>query len=157
MTEAHSKHHIKSKFWQFEGHSVQMVNLKHNCRHIGQTLQTDMSVGRKQSSVAAHRFHELIQNNYQQDGTFGLSFISGLFVLHSTCFELQGVHHQEFHFLLYRQSLAYCVIFFCIAPVPLRVLFPTVCVFGTIVMMHGTMNLKKNPWIEFVILTLRSL
>ena len=40
----------------------------------------------------------LFQNNYQQDDTFGLSFISGLVVLHSTCFELQGAHHQEFHF-----------------------------------------------------------
>ena len=38
------------------------------------------------------------QNNYQQDDTFGLSFISGLVVLHSTCFELQRNHHQEFHF-----------------------------------------------------------
>jgi len=38
------------------------------------------------------------QNNYQQDDTFRLSFISGLVVLHSTCFELQGAHHQEFHF-----------------------------------------------------------
>jgi len=36
--------------------------------------------------------------NYQQDDTFGLSFISGLVVLHSTCFEFQGAHHQEFHF-----------------------------------------------------------
>ena len=41
---------------------------------------------------------QLFQNNYQQDDTFGLSFISGLVVLHSTCFELQGAHHQEFHF-----------------------------------------------------------
>jgi len=40
----------------------------------------------------------LFQNNYQQDDTFGLSFISGLVVLRSTCFELQGAHHQEFHF-----------------------------------------------------------
>ena len=64
------------------------------------------------------------QNNYQQDDTYGLSFISGLVVLHSTCFELQGAHHQEFTFLLYRQSLAYCVIFCCIPPVLLRVLFP---------------------------------
>jgi len=40
----------------------------------------------------------LFQNNYQQDDTYGLSFISGLVVLHSTCFELQGAHHQEFHF-----------------------------------------------------------
>jgi len=60
------------------------------------------------------------QNNYQLDDTYGLSFISGLVVLHSTCFELQGAHHQEFTFLLYRQPLAYCVIFCCIAPVPLR-------------------------------------
>ena len=51
----------------------------------------------------------LFQNNYQQDDTYGLSFISGLVVLHSTCFELQGAHHQEFNFLLYRQPLAYCV------------------------------------------------
>ena len=41
---------------------------------------------------------QLFQNNYQQDDTFGLSFISGLVVLHSTCFELQGAHHQEFNF-----------------------------------------------------------
>jgi len=47
MTEAHSKSRNKSKFWRFEGYSVQMVNLKHNCRHIGQTLQSDMSTGRK--------------------------------------------------------------------------------------------------------------
>jgi len=40
----------------------------------------------------------LFQNNYQQDDTYGLSFISGLVVLHSTCFELQGAHHQEFTF-----------------------------------------------------------
>jgi len=40
----------------------------------------------------------LFQNNYQQDDTCRLSFISGLVVLHSTCFELQGAHHQEFHF-----------------------------------------------------------
>ena len=52
---------------------------------------------------------QLFQNNYQQDDTFGLSFISGLIVLHSTCFELQRAHHQEFTFLLYRQPLAYCV------------------------------------------------
>ena len=52
----------------------------------------------------------------------------GLVVLHSTCFELQGAHHQEFTLLLYRQPLAYCVIFCCIPPVLLRVLFPTVCV-----------------------------
>ena len=67
----------------------------------------------------------LFQNNYQQDDTYGLSFISGLVVLHSTCFELQGAHHQEFTFLLYRQPLAYFVIFCCIPPVLLRVLFPT--------------------------------
>jgi len=42
-------------------------------------------------------FTQLFENNYQQDDTFGLSFISGLVVLHSTCFELQGAHHQEFH------------------------------------------------------------
>ena len=41
---------------------------------------------------------QLFQNNYQQDDTFGLSFTSGLVVLHSTCFELQGAHHQVFHF-----------------------------------------------------------
>ena len=40
----------------------------------------------------------LFQNNYQQDDTYGLSFISGLVVLHCTCFELQGAHHQEFTF-----------------------------------------------------------
>jgi len=66
----------------------------------------------------------MFQNNYQQDDTYGLSFISGLVVLHSTCFELQGAHHQEFTVLLYRQPLAYCVIFCCIAPVLLRVLLP---------------------------------
>ena len=65
-----------------------------------------------------------LQNNYQHDDTYGLSFISGLVVLHSTYFELQGAHHQEFTFLLYRQPLAYCVIFCCIPPVLLRVLFP---------------------------------
>ena len=63
----------------------------------------------------------LFQNNYQQDDTCRLSFISGLVVLHSTCFELQGAHHQEFHFLLYRQPLAYCVIFCCTPPVLLSV------------------------------------
>ena len=52
----------------------------------------------------------LFQNNYQQDDTYRLSFISGLVVLHSTFFELQGAHHQEFTFLLYRQPLAYCVL-----------------------------------------------
>jgi len=52
---------------------------------------------------------KLFQNNYQQDDTYGLSFISRLVVLHSTCFELQGAHHQEFTSFLYRQSLAYCV------------------------------------------------
>ena len=60
------------------------------------------------------------QNNYQQDDTYGLSFISGLVVLHSTCFELQGAHYQ-FTFLLYRQPLAYCVIFCCIPSVGERV------------------------------------
>ena len=35
----------------------------------------------------------LFQNNYQQDDTYGLSFISGLVVLHSTCFELRGTEH----------------------------------------------------------------
>jgi len=40
----------------------------------------------------------MFQNNYQQDDTYGLSFISRLVVLHSTCFELQGAHHQEFTF-----------------------------------------------------------
>ena len=39
---------------------------------------------------------QLFQNNYQQDDTFGLSFLLGLVVLHSTCFELQGAHHQEY-------------------------------------------------------------
>ena len=39
----------------------------------------------------------MFQNNYQQDDTYGVSFISGLVVLHSTCFELQGAHH-EIHF-----------------------------------------------------------
>ena len=58
-----------------------------------------------------NKYSELFQNNYQQDDTYGLSFISGLVVLHSTCFELQGAHHQEFTFLRYRQPLEYCVIF----------------------------------------------
>jgi len=40
----------------------------------------------------------LFQNNYQQDDTYGVSSISGLVVFHSTCFELQAAHHQEFHF-----------------------------------------------------------
>jgi len=40
----------------------------------------------------------LFQNKHLQGDTFGLSFISRLVVLHSTCFELQGAHHQEFHF-----------------------------------------------------------
>jgi len=52
----------------------------------------------------------MFDNNYQQDDTFGLSFISGLVVLYSTCIELQGAHHQQFTFLLYRQPLAYCVL-----------------------------------------------
>jgi len=60
---------------------------------------------------------------YLRDDTYGLSFISRLVVLHSTCFELQGAHHHEFTFsTLYRQSLAYCIIFCCIPPVLLRVL-----------------------------------
>ena len=42
----------------------------------------------------------LCQNNYQHDDTYGLSFISGVVVLYSTCFELQGAHHQEFTFSL---------------------------------------------------------
>ena len=50
---------------------------------------------------------QLFQNKHQQDDTYGLSFISRLVVLHSTCFELLGAHHQEFTFsTLYRQSLA---------------------------------------------------
>jgi len=49
-------------------------------------------------SIKSTSSSDQFQNNYQQDGTFGLSFISGLAVLHSTCFELQGAHHQEFHF-----------------------------------------------------------
>ena len=36
--------------------------------------------------------HKLFQNKHQQDDTSGLSFISRLVVLHSTCFELQGAH-----------------------------------------------------------------
>ena len=53
----------------------------------------------------------------------GLSFISRLVVFYCTCFELQRAHHQEFTFsALYRQSLAYCIIFCCIPPVLLRVL-----------------------------------
>jgi len=56
------------------------------------------------------RWQTFDQNNYQQDDTYGLSFILGLVFLHSTCFELQGAHHQEFTFLLYRQPLAYCVL-----------------------------------------------
>jgi len=63
------------------------------------------------------------QNKHQQDDTYGLSFISRLVVLYSTCFELQEAHHQEFTFsTLYRQSLAYCIVFCCIPPVLLRVL-----------------------------------
>ena len=33
---------------------------------------------------------QLFQNKHQQDDTYGLSFISRLVVLYSTCFELQG-------------------------------------------------------------------
>ena len=92
--------------------------------------------------------HRLFQNNYQQDDTYGLAFISGLVVLQSTCFELQEAHHQEFTFLLYRQPLAYCVIFCCIPPVLLRVLFHKCHLvgnyFGKIIMIHGTMNVKKK-------------
>jgi len=83
-------------------------------------------LGRKTSTVVVkHLFAkwpltcnsvQLFQNNYQQDDTYGLSFISRLVVLHSICFELQGAHHQEFTFFLYRQSLACCVIFCCIYP-----------------------------------------
>ena len=40
----------------------------------------------------------LFQNNYQQDDTYGLSFISGVVVLHSICFELQGAHQKVFSF-----------------------------------------------------------
>jgi len=69
-----------------------------------------------------YTFWMLFQNNCQQDDTYGISFISGLVVLHSTCFELRGAHHQKFTFLLYRQPLAYCVIFCCIPPVLLCVL-----------------------------------
>jgi len=69
---------------------------------------------------------QLFQNKHQQDGTYALSFISRLVVLYSTCFELQGAHHQEFTFpTLYRQSLAYCIIFCCVPPVLLRVLSET--------------------------------
>ena len=69
------------------------------------------------SQMKHKEVHHVFQNNYQQDDTYGLSFISGLVILHSTCFELQGAHHQEFTFLLYRQPLAYCVIFCCVPPV----------------------------------------
>ena len=30
---------------------------------------------------------------------------SGVVVIHSTCFELQGAHHQKFTFFLYSQPL----------------------------------------------------
>jgi len=40
----------------------------------------------------------MFQNKHQQDDTYGLSFISRLVVLYSTCFKLQGAHHQEFTF-----------------------------------------------------------
>ena len=49
----------------------------------------------------------LFQNNYQQDDTFRLSFISELVVLHTTCFELQGAHHQEFHFFTVQAASGY--------------------------------------------------
>jgi len=39
-----------------------------------------------------------LQNNYQHDDTYGLSFISGVVVIHSTCFELSEAHHQVFIF-----------------------------------------------------------
>jgi len=39
---------------------------------------------------------QLFQNKHQQDDPYGLSFISRLVVLYSTCFELQGAHHQDF-------------------------------------------------------------
>jgi len=68
-------------------------------------------------SVWSSKWVKLFQNNYQQDDTYGLSFISGLVVLHSTCFELQGAHHQDFTFsTLYRQSLVYCIIFVLFHP-----------------------------------------
>ena len=74
----------------------------------------------------------LFQNKHQQDDTYGLSFISWLVVLYSTCFELQGAHHQEFTFsTLYRQSLAYCITFCCIPPVLLRVLLQLVTTYQT--------------------------
>ena len=64
----------------------------------------------------------LFQNKHQQGDTYGLSFISRLVFLYSTCFELLGAHHQEFTFsTLYRQSLIYCIIFCCIPPVLLHV------------------------------------
>ena len=52
----------------------------------------------------------LFQNNYQHDDTYGLSFISGVVVIHSTCYEFRKAHHQEFILSLYRQPLAYCVL-----------------------------------------------
>jgi len=54
------------------------------------------------------------QNNYQQDDTYGLSFISGLVVLHSTCFELQGAKHVgervEYSKRLYSMPEAACTV-----------------------------------------------
>ena len=51
------------------------------------------------------RWSLLFQNKHQQDDTYGLSFISRLVVLYSTCFELQGAHYQEFTFsTLYRNN-----------------------------------------------------
>ena len=63
--------------------------------HVGYTTEI------KQARFNKHPVF-LFQNKHQQDG---LSFISRLVVHYSTCFELQGAHHQEFTFsTLYRQS-----------------------------------------------------
>jgi len=40
----------------------------------------------------------LFQNNYQHDDTYGLSFISGVVVIHSTCFELSEGSSSGVHF-----------------------------------------------------------
>ena len=96
----------------------------HELNHINRLLWNCVSAFAKVCVITEYSFS--FQNKHQQDDTYGLSFISRLVVLYSTCFELQGAHHQEFTFsTLYRQSLAYCIIFCCIPPVLLRVLFPT--------------------------------
>ena len=135
----HCHHHQQHHHWHH--HNYQKCLHRHNY-HIFSTHyhhhQQHLHCNHYQQFLHCHHHHHhtvyfLFQNKHHQDDTYGLSFISRLVVLYSTCFELQGAHHQEFTFsTLYRQSLAYCVIFCCIPPILLRVLFPTEHVGGRV-------------------------